>query len=169
MALILGFFAASWFGWAQATPTGFKSWLAGGAVLSLLICAAGLVLVVRNKPSRRLDPSTNRRYGIIVGIEFTLCGAGSAVLGVAGLAQFIPALVAAVVGLHFIPLAPVLHDPPLVPLGVAVTAVAVAAAIGEPTAGIAPSTIAGSGTGTALLVYAAAALIRAWVGRAPIA
>jgi hypothetical protein len=41
-ALILGFFAAAWFGWAQADPP--NSWLSGltvGTILSLIVAIAG--------------------------------------------------------------------------------------------------------------------------------
>lgn len=48
-ALILGFFASTWFGWAQERPP--ASWrlpLVGGAVVSLLVALAGGGLAWQN-------------------------------------------------------------------------------------------------------------------------
>ncbi|MGC4795655.1 hypothetical protein ACLQ3H_16225 [Micromonospora saelicesensis] len=46
-ALVLGFFASCWFGWAQEKPPpGWRSPLIVGAVLSLIVVAAWVCLVV---------------------------------------------------------------------------------------------------------------------------
>jgi hypothetical protein len=48
-ALILGFFASSWFGWAQEKPPpGWRSPLIVGMVLSLIVAAVGAVCAWRN-------------------------------------------------------------------------------------------------------------------------
>jgi hypothetical protein len=160
-AVILGFFAASWFSWANAdAPDGLPVWLTVGSVASLAVAVGGLVLAIRSPASSGAiwDRSGNRRYGIIVGIEFALAFVGSAVLGASGQSLYIPAWVCAVVGIHFLPLAPVLHDRGLVPLGILMTLVGVAALVVGLMSDVAPSTVAGLGAGVLLLGYAALAL-----------
>jgi hypothetical protein len=50
-------------------------------------------------------------------LEFGLLGAGAAVLGVTGLYQWVPVSICFGVGVHFFPLAQVLENPSLNPLG----------------------------------------------------
>jgi hypothetical protein len=74
-ALLLGFFAAAWFGWAQAEST--RTWLLVGSIVSLVIAALGAVVGFRRPGAESAlhDRAKYRRYGIIVGIEFALeCG-----------------------------------------------------------------------------------------------
>jgi len=54
------------------------------------------------------DRAAFRRYGVIVGIEFGTAALGATILASLGQAAFIPVWVCAVVGVHFVPLAPVL-------------------------------------------------------------
>jgi hypothetical protein len=96
-----------------------------------------------------------------VGIEFASAGIGAAILGISGAAAYIPIWVCLVVGVHFFPLAPVLNDPGLRPLGAARIAVSVAALVFTLTKGVPPSTITGIGAGLFLLGYAVRALARA--------
>jgi hypothetical protein len=107
------------------------------------------------------DRARYRRYGIIVGIEFALAGIGAAALGIFGAAAYIPIWVCAVVGVHFFPLAPVLNDPGLRPVGAALVLVSVAALVINLTRGVAPSSVTGIGAGALLLGYSVMALIRA--------
>ncbi len=168
MALFLGFFGAAWFGWGQAAaPAGLLPWLAAGSVLAALIAAAGLGVSVRNRsqPTRMSDRAAGHRYGIIVGIEFGIAGLGAAVLAITGAAAYIPVFVCAVVGVHFVPLAPVLADRMLVPLGAATCAVAILALVLGLTSGVAPSTVSGVGAGGLLTGYALVSLIAALVPR----
>jgi hypothetical protein len=111
-ALFLGFFAAAWFGWAQADST-LGTWLLVGSIASLVVAVLGAVVGFRRPSveSALHDRARYRRYGIIVGIEFALAGVGAAILGISGAAAYIPIWVCAVVGVHFFPLAPVLEDP----------------------------------------------------------
>lgn len=163
-ALFLGFFGAAWFGWGQAAaPAGLLPWLTAGSVLALLVAAAGLGVNVRNRsqPTKMSDRAAGRRYGIIVGIEFGVAGLGAAVLATTGAAAYIPVLVCAVVGIHFVPLAPVLADRMLVPLGAATCAVAILALVLRLTGGVAPSTVTGIGAGGLLTSYALVSLIAA--------
>ena len=77
-ALFLGFFAAAWFGWAQA-DSDLGVWLTIGSVLSLAAAAAGAVIGFRSPGdgSAMRSREANRRYGILVGIEFATAFIGA--------------------------------------------------------------------------------------------
>lgn len=82
-ALILGFFASCWFGWAQERPpVGWQVPLISGAVLSLAVAAVGAASAWQHRSgdSALGVPGAMRRYGIIVGVEFVVAGAGAAAL-----------------------------------------------------------------------------------------
>ena len=163
-ALVLGFFASAWFGWGQATPSaGLGTWLTVGSLLSLAVAAAGAVVGFRSAASTAAlhDRAAGRRYGVIVGIEFGLAGLGAAILGIIGQADYIPVWVCAVVGVHLVPLAPLLRDRRLVALGVLVTMVALVALVAGLTQTATPSTVTGVGAGLLLLGFAIAELAAA--------
>lgn len=160
-AAILGFFAMGWFSWGRAE--------ASGALSVALIVGFGAALVVavlgvfRTCGSRRTegtpdDAPDQRRYGILVGIEFAVAGLGAVALGAVGAAAFIPVSVCAVVGLHLFPLAPILDDPALRGLGAVVVGVAGAALLVGVLTGVAPGSVTGAGAGLALLAFGTQAL-----------
>lgn len=153
-ALFLGFFAAAWFGWAQA-DTDQPVLLGIASVVSLATAVAGGVIGFRRsgEGSPMQSRDANRRYGIIVGIEFASAFVGSAILGATGLAAYIPVWVAFVVGVHFFPLSPVLRDPGLIPLGVALCVVAAVGLVLALTTDVAASTSVGVAAGLLLLGY----------------
>jgi len=160
-ALVLGFFAFSWFGWGQAAASGALTVALGVGSLAAVVTASWGAIQAFRRPSA--DSTLNdrdpwRRFGIVVGIEFAVAGLGAGVLGTAGAADYIPVWICAVVGLHFFPLASVFGDPALRWLGAAVTAVAGAALLIHAWAGVAPSTVTGAGAGVALLTFAILAL-----------
>jgi hypothetical protein len=158
---ILGFFGLAWFGWAQsAPPRGLVPYLVVGQVLSAVVAVVGLVVALREPRSEGAltDRPTRRRYGIVVGVELVLCGAGAAVLGATGAGEYIPVWIAMVVGAHFVPLSPVLHDPGLRPLAVAVVLAALVGLVVALTTTVDASTVVGGVTGLLLLAYAAVAL-----------
>ena len=158
-ALILGFFASSWFGWAQEKPPpGWRSPLIVGAVLSLMV---GAVCAWRNWSggSALNEPGAMRHYGIIVGVEFGTAAAGAVALALWGRGEYASAWVCLVVGAHFWPMAPVLKSPSLVALGVLLTVVAAAAVFVSRQTGIAASAVAGAGAGVALLGFASWAAV----------
>lgn len=159
-ALFLGFFAAAWFGWAQAG--GPSGWLTAGSVVSALVAVVGLVTGLRApaEGSAMKDRAASRRYGIIVGIEFAVIFAGAILLGRLGRPDYIPVWVAVVVGVHFVPLAPVLGDPLLRPLAVVTCAVAIVGLVTGLATDTAPSLVVGVGTGLLLLGYSLQALAR---------
>lgn len=109
-ALILGFFASSWFSWAQESPP--AAWqfpLIAGSVLSLVVAVLGGVSAWRNwsAGSSLSEPAATRRYGIIVGVEFGIAAAGAAGIALSGSAEYIAPWICLVVGAHFWPLATV--------------------------------------------------------------
>lgn len=155
-ALFEGFFGAAWFGWGQARPpAALDAVLAAGSVVAILTAVAGGVLAYRyrSSPAAMDEQAAYRRYGIIVGIEFGSAGLGAVLLGVTGQAAYIPVWVCAVVGVHFFPLAPVLRDRSLFPLGALVSAAAVAALIVGLTTHVAPSAVTGAAAGWLLTSF----------------
>jgi hypothetical protein len=169
-ALIEGFFGFVWFGWGQANASaGLRVALAVGGVAAALVALAGGVQAFRSPASTGVlhDRQARRRYGVAVGVEFSLAGVGAAVLAVAGQGDFIPVWVCAVVGVHFFALARLLADPLLVPLGASVTVVALVALVAGLATGVAPSTVTGVGAGTLLTGFALAALAGARAEETP--
>lgn len=167
-ALFLGFFGAAWFGWGQAAaPDGLRPWLTAASVLALVVAAAGFGVSARNRsqPTMMRDRATGRQYGIIVGIEFGTAGLGAAVLANTGAQAYVPAYVCAIVGVHFVPLAPVLADRMLIPLGAATCTVAIVALVVGLTSSVAPGTVTGIGAGGLLTSYALGSLIAALARR----
>ena len=163
-----GFFAFVWFGWGQAdAPSWLVIPLAVGTAAGALLAAAGVVVAKRSAgplPAAS-DPAVRRRYGIIVGLEFGLLGAGAAVLGATGLSQWISVWVCFGVGVHFFPLASTLQNPTLRPLGVLLIAVAAAALVTGLASAVAPSTVTGAGAGLCLLAFGFATLLAGDHGR----
>jgi hypothetical protein len=156
-ALILGFFASSWFGWAQEKPPpGWRPALTVGAVLSLIVAALGAVYAWQSWSDGSVlsDPGAMRHYGIIVGVEFGVAAAGAAAIGLWGRREYIAAWVCLVVGVHFWPLAPVLKNPSLIALGTLLMGIAIAAILISRRTGVAPSALTGAAAGTALLGFA---------------
>jgi hypothetical protein len=163
-ALVEGFFAAAWFGWGSgAAPAAWRSALTVGSVLALVMALTGAFVGLRSPASTAVmrEPGVSRRYGIITGAEFATAALGAVVLAVLGQAEFIAAWVCATVGVHFLPLASVLRDRLLVPLGLLLCAVAVAAVAAGAATAVASSAVTGLGAGTALLVFGAIAVIKA--------
>jgi hypothetical protein len=172
-ALIFGFFASMWFGWAQAAPNGsarelaerpppaWRRWLTIAAVVSLAVGAAGGYLAWRHwgDGSALSEPGAMRRYGITVGIEFALAGVGAAILGVRKHPELIAPWICLVVGVHFAPLAPILKNPMLYALAALMSVVALVAVPLARRRDLAPSAVTGVGAGVSLLVFAIISLI----------
>lgn len=102
-ALVLGLFAMMWFGWGQADASSVVGTaLAVGSIVALLVAALGGIRTFR---SRRTDgalnePTAQRQYAMVVGIEAVAAGVGAAALGATAGAAYIPVWICAVVGLH---------------------------------------------------------------------
>ncbi|GAA2384299.1 hypothetical protein Cme02nite_66480 [Catellatospora methionotrophica] len=161
-ALIFGFFASAWFGWAQeAPPVAWKKRLGIAGGVSIAVSLAGGILAWQHwsDGSALSEPGAMRRYGIIVGIECVAAAAGALVLGLRGKRELIAPWICLVVGVHFIPLAGPLQSPILFPLAVAMTLVAAGATPLARKRDIPPSATTGVGAGVSLLTCAIAALI----------
>lgn len=161
-ALIFGFFAMGWFGWAQDKPP--KRWiipLAIGSVLSGLVATTGGVLAFLNwdSASALSAEGAMQQYGIVVGIEFIIAGIGAVVLAVRKKQQYIPAWISFIVGVHFFALAGLFSDPwfhVLAAIG------AIFALISIPIAkarNLEISAVCGALTGALLLVFAVRGLL----------
>jgi hypothetical protein len=165
-ALILGFFASIWFGWAhEGPPPAWRKFLTAGAVLSLMVAVVGAVLAWQNwsGASALGEPGAMRRYGIFVGVEFGIAALGAAVFIRRGHTRYLAPWICLVVGVHFFPIAPVLENPLLVVLGAVLTAIAVTAVLVSRRTNLAPSAIAGAGAGVALFSVAVVGLVAAVV------
>jgi hypothetical protein len=156
-ALYLGIFAVIWFSVPESRP-----WLVAGAVASILTAVAGALLFRRAQRagSGPRDVAADRRYLLIVAAEVGAAVLGAVVLGLAGWSEYTPVLIAAVVGLHFLPLAPLLRSPGLRLLGLAVCVVAVAGLITGLATSVSPAEVVGTGNGVLLLGYAIGLLVR---------
>jgi hypothetical protein len=95
-----------------------------------------------------------------VAVEGAAAGLGAAALSATGAGAYVPVWVCAVVGLHFVALAPVFGAPPLRWLGIAITAVAPAGLLVGLFTAVAPTNVTGAGTGLVLLGFAALMLAR---------
>lgn len=145
-ALILGFFASSWFGWAQERPpAAWRPRLIAGAVLGLAVAVVGGVLAWRNwsDGSALSEPGAMRRYGIIVGVEFAVGAAGAGAIALWKRQEYLAPWICLVVGVDFWPMEPVLDNPPLLVLGALLTVIAVAAVLVSRRTDLAPSAITG--------------------------
>jgi hypothetical protein len=155
-AAVFGFFAPSWFGWAQeAPPPAWRKPLIAGTVVSVLVSVAGVLLAWRHwRDGTAFDDGTARAFGIVVGIEFAAAGLGAAVLAVRRHKELIPVWIAFVVGVHLFPVASLVRYPVI---HVVATLITVAAVVAVPVArsrSIAPSAVVGAATGAALLAGA---------------
>ena len=161
-ALILGFFASCWFGWAQERPpAAWRSPLITGVMLSLAVAVAGAVVAWRHwsGDSALSEPGAMRQYGIILGVEFGVAAVGAAAIVFGGRSQYVAPWICLVVGVHFFPMAPVLKSPPLFVLGAALIGVAAAAVLICRGRDLALSAVTGAGAGTALLGYASLSIL----------
>ncbi|MEV3939105.1 hypothetical protein AB0K52_24405 [Glycomyces sp. NPDC049804] len=163
IAAVFGFFAMSWFGWAQEKPPASWTWpLRAGSILAGLVAVCGGLLVWRHwHDGSAIDDRTGPLFGIVVGIEFAAAGLGSAVLAIRERADLISAWIAFVVGVHLFPVAVVLDIPALHIPAALITVASVAAAWIARSTSTATSAVVGAATGPILLVSAALALIDA--------
>jgi hypothetical protein len=166
-ALIEGFFAAMWLGWARTGEHGPDVWLTIGQIFAVIVAIGGLVLALRGRSGTSAfdDPRIARRYWALVAVEFTIAGLGALVLGTTGAGDFIVVWVSAVVAVHFFPLARILGSRTLPTLGALMCAVAVTALATRIGLGTPATTVAGTGCGVLLLAFGALALAGVGAGQ----
>ncbi|GAA2221711.1 hypothetical protein ACFY2R_15485 [Micromonospora olivasterospora] len=159
-ALYLGIFATIWFS-VPAAHQPLRALLMVASVASLATAAVGGVVAARSRPAAEAvrDRAADRRYVLIVLAEFAAAGVGAALLAAAGLAEYAPVLVCGVVGLHFLPLTPVLKDPRLRLLGGAMCLVALAGLVTALASAVPAGLVVGVGAGLLLWAYALLALV----------
>jgi hypothetical protein len=155
-AVVLGFFASAWFGWAQeAPPRRWRPFLMAGSVAALLTLAAGALLAwQRWSDGTVFDEDTSRTFGIVVGIEFGVAALGAVLLAVLHRRDWTPAWIAFVVGVHLFPVAAIIELPADHVAGALIILVALAAVPVARSRGVTPSAVVGAGTGLVLLVTA---------------
>lgn len=112
-AAIFGFFAASWFGWAQdQPPQRWRVWLIAGSAGSLIVAIAGGLLAWRNWSTGTVfDRQTSIVFGVVVAVEVLLAAIGVAILTRRGRSDLVATWIALIVGLHLYPLAPLFESP----------------------------------------------------------
>jgi hypothetical protein len=162
-AAVFGFFASSWFGWAQeAPPPAWRKPLVAGAVAALLTAVAGALLAWRHWPDgTAFDDDTGRAFGIVVGIEFAAAALGAVVLAVRRRRELIPVWIAFVVGVHLFPVASLIRYPLIHLVAALITVAAVASIPVARSRSITPSAVVGSATGVVLLAAAVFSLAAA--------
>ncbi|MEV4483547.1 hypothetical protein [Micromonospora coxensis] len=161
-ALILGVFATIWFS-VPAAEEPLRTLLVVASGAALLTALAGAAVVLRaGRAAAALpqDRRADRRYAIIVAAEFAAAALGAALLSAAGQGEYVPVLICAVVGVHFVPLAPVLRDRLLVPLAAAMCLVALAGLVVALASSTPAALVVGTGAGLVLWGYALLALLR---------
>ncbi|MBB5868365.1 hypothetical protein F4553_001744 [Allocatelliglobosispora scoriae] len=161
-ALVEGFFASAWFGWGGGdAPAHWQTPLIAGSIAAVALAVVGAIVGFSSPAATGVarDRAASRRYGIITGVEFTVAGIGAAILGTTGQAEFIAPWICLVVGLHFLPLAAVLRDRLLIPLGLLLCCVAVAGTAVGLFGTIAADAVTGAGAGVLLLTFGAIALV----------
>lgn len=160
-ALYLGIFATIWFSVPEDKPP-LGAFLVAGSVVALVTVGAGIALVLLSRVDGPIprNAAADRKYLVIFAGELAAAGFGAVLLAETGRSEYIPVLVGAVVGIHFWPLAPVLDDPALRVLAVAVCTAALAGLLAGLLSSASPGTVAGAGIAVLLLGYALGALIR---------
>lgn len=162
-AAILGFFASSWFGWAQECPPGgWRKRLGAGSIASLLTAVAGGVLAWQHRSDGTVfDAGTSRAFGVVVGVEFATAGLGAALLAARRKKDLIPAWVGLVVGVHLFPVSWLLNDPLVAVVAVLVTLVSLAAVPVARSRSLAVSAVTGAANGVVLLTAALVSMVGA--------
>ena len=155
-AVIFGFFASIWFGWAHEDPPPiWRRPLTVAAITCMVTAVVGGLLTWRHwRDGTAFDPDTSRTFGIVVGIEFAVAGIGGGLLAWLRRTALTPAWIAFVVGVHLFPVA-TLIDYPAVHVVAALTALAAVAGVPIARARrLTPSAVVGAAVGTVLLAAA---------------
>jgi len=164
-AVIFGFFATVWFGWAQENPP--PSWrrlLVAGTAIAGLTAAGGLARALLHwSDGTVFDDATGRAFGIVVGVEFAAAAIGAGVLAATGRARWTPVWIAFVVGVHLFPVAVILEYPAIHVVAALVTAASLVAIPVARARSLTPSAVVGAGSGASLTLGAVFSLVAALV------
>jgi hypothetical protein len=149
-----------WFGWAQEhPPKSWRPWLLAASVASMLTLLAGGILIwLHRADGTAFDQDTSTAFGIVVGIEVVLAGAGAVVLRRMGRTEFVPVWIALVVGLHLFPVAALIGYPLIHVVAALVTIAALAAVPVARARSLPVSAVNGAAVGGALLAGALVSL-----------
>ncbi|WBB65676.1 hypothetical protein [Micromonospora sp. WMMD812] len=155
-AVVFGFFASSWYGWAQeAPPRTWRKPLVAGSIAALVAVLAGGLLTWRHwSDGTAFTAETSRNFGIVVGIEFGLAALGAGILAALRRRAVIPAWIALIVGVHLFPVAALIGYPLIHVVGALITLIALAAVPLARKLSLPVSAVTGLGTGTVLLAAA---------------
>lgn len=115
-----GLMSMVWFGWAQeAPPRSLRVAMIVGSVLGVALAIGFGVLTAVHWGNPTALEGHYETFGIVVGAEVAVAGAGAAALGLTGHSRWMAWWVAVVVAAHFLSLAWLLHGPWLAVLGAA--------------------------------------------------
>ncbi|MFG3341245.1 hypothetical protein [Glycomyces sp. NPDC048151] len=160
---ICAFFGLGWFiGGAGLLGDGAPYWI--GLAIAVII-SVGLVVAVprvateRERP-RELPKDWGRRYGIWIAFEVVLIVAAILALRALDLTAFLPGTIAAIVGAHFIPLAPAFDEPKYKWTGYAMIIAGIAGVAAGAGGTVLAGAVAGFGSAVALWATGAAVLKR---------
>lgn len=160
---ICAFFGLGWFiGGAGLLGDGVAYWtgLALAAAVSAGLVAAVPRVASRRERPRELPKDWARRYGIWIGFEVVLIVAAVVVLRGLDLTAFLPGTIAAIVGAHFIPLAPAFDEPKYRWTGYAMILAGAAGVAAGAGGVVAAGAVAGFGSALALWITGYAVLRR---------
>jgi len=151
--MVCAFFGFGWFmGGAGILGDGPGRWigiaLSAGISIALVV-AAFKVESARERP-RELPKDWGRRYGIWVSFEVVLIVAAIFLCNALDLVDFLPGIIAVIVGLHFLPLALAFDEPKYRWTGYAMTAAGLGGVVGGLDGILLGGAIAGFGSAVVL-------------------
>ena len=162
-ALVLSMAAFAWFGWGQEDPPArWRAPMAVGSALSggMALASGYLTWRLWDAGSILADQPTRRLFGIVCGIEIGFCLLGAVLLAVTRHSRHLAPWILFVVGVHVVPLAPILRDHSFYALACLATGAAVFSGFWAHRRRVAPSAVTGiAGGGVFVLVAMRAGLL----------
>jgi len=162
---VLSFFALAWLGWGTGghLPNGPQVGLmVVAAAGSIAVSAYAWSLFRRSRPvpvDRAGGVDVGRSFGLIVAAEWIGLGVVAGVLGGTGHPNVIPAVIAAGVGIHFVPLARLFHVREYYATAALLCLIAIATLILAPATSTPPLWTLLPGLGSSVVLYATCAVL----------
>jgi hypothetical protein len=162
---VLSFFALAWLGWGTGghLPNGPQVGLmVVAAAGSIAVSAYAWSLFRRSRPvpvDRAGGVDVGRSFGLIVAAEWIGLGVVTGVLGGTGHPNVIPAVIAAGVGIHFVPLARLFHVREYYATAALLCLIAIATLILAPATSTPPLWTLLPGLGSSVVLYATCAVL----------